>query len=89
MIRSIKAMLNRGKERYRVPRCVRDVIPVKAIWKDGISRVGNKYSKTFSFTDINYQAAGKKDVEEAREYFNRVGSELKTYLAALGWHLLR
>ena len=167
MIRSIKTMLNRGKERYRVSRCVRDVLPVKAIWKDGIFRVGNKYSKTFSFTDINYQAAGKenkeamflsysellnsldsnavtkltiynhtlqridfereflitnhdedlkfysdemndvlrdktvnanrvfrellitvtadkKDIEEAREYFNRVGSELKTYLAALG-----
>ena len=63
MIRSIKTMLNRGKERYRVPRCVRDVLPVKAIWKDGIFRVGNKYSKTFSFTDINYQAAGKENKE--------------------------
>ncbi|MBE6984988.1 MAG: DUF87 domain-containing protein [Ruminococcaceae bacterium] len=28
--------------------------------------------------------ADKEDIEEAREYFNRVGSELKTYLAALG-----
>ena len=56
-------MLKRGKERYRVPRCVRDVIPVKAIWKDGIFRVGGKYSMTFSFTDINYQAAGKEHKE--------------------------
>ena len=63
MIRSIKAMLKRGRERYRVPRCLRDVIPVQAIWKDGIFRVGGKYSMTFSFTDINYQAAGKKDKE--------------------------
>jgi hypothetical protein len=56
-------MLKHGRERYRVPRCLRDVIPVQAIWKDGIFRVGSKYSMTFSFTDINYQAAGKKDKE--------------------------
>lgn len=63
MIRYIKNMLKRGKERYRVPQCVRDVLPVKAIWKDGIFRIGNKYSMTFSFSDINYQAAGKKNKE--------------------------
>ena len=63
MMKSIKAMLKRSKERYRVPRCVRDVIPVQAMWKDGIFRVGNRYSMTFSFTDINYQAAGKANQE--------------------------
>ena len=44
MMKSIKAMLKRSKERYRVPRCVRDVIPVQAMWKDGVFRVGNRYS---------------------------------------------
>jgi hypothetical protein len=51
------------KEKYRVPRKVQDVIPIKRIWPDGIFLVGNKFAKTWKFTDINYQVASREDKE--------------------------
>lgn len=63
MIKSIKTILMQEKEKYRVPRKVQDVIPIKRIWPDGIFLVGNKYAKTWKFTDINYQVASREDKE--------------------------
>ena len=61
MIQKLKSILKRYREGYRIPRCVRDVIPIQKIWEDGIFRVGNRYSKTFGFTDISYQSSGKDE----------------------------
>ena len=33
----------------------------RRIWADGIFQVGHQFSKTWSFTDINYSNAGKED----------------------------
>jgi len=63
MIKSIKALIQQEKEKYRVPRRVRDLIPVRRIWNDGIFLCGSKYSKTYRFTDINYLVAGREDKE--------------------------
>ena len=49
------------KEPFRVPHSVQDAIPIRRVWPDGIFQVGNRFSKTFSFTDINYAIAGKED----------------------------
>jgi hypothetical protein len=46
-----------------VPKGVQAVIPVKAIWDDGIFLVGNRYAKTYRFEDINYAVASKDDQE--------------------------
>ena len=54
MIKSIKAILAQDKEKFKVPRKVQDLIPIKNIWLDGIFKVGNKFSKSFRFSDINY-----------------------------------
>lgn len=54
MIKTLKNLLKQDKERYTVPRKVQDIIPIQRIWKDGIFRVGNRFSKTYKFTDINY-----------------------------------
>ena len=43
------------KEPFRVPHSVQDAIPIRRVWPDGIFQVGNRFSKTFSFTDINYR----------------------------------
>lgn len=44
--------------RVPAPASVQDLIPVKAVWDDGIfEHGGNKYSKTYQFTDINYATA--------------------------------
>jgi len=49
------------REKFRIPRSVQDAIPIRRIFADGIFQVGNQYSKTWSFTDINYAIAGKED----------------------------
>ena len=63
MIKSIKAILAQDKEKFKVPRKVQDLIPIKSIWPDGIFKVGNKFSKSFRFSDINYLVASREDKE--------------------------
>ena len=63
MMKSIKAIFAQDREAYRIPRCVQDTIPIKRVWPDGIFLVGNKYSMSFRFTDINYLIASREDKE--------------------------
>jgi len=63
MIKSIQAIIKQDKERYKIPRKVQDTIPISCIWNDGIFRAGNKFTKSFRFTDINYLVASREDKE--------------------------
>ncbi len=63
MMKSLRNMLRQDKEQYRIPKFVHDYIPVTGIYPDGIFKVGNKYSKTYKFDDINYLVASKEDKE--------------------------
>ena len=63
MMKTIKTIMTQDKERYKVPRRVQDVIPISCIWHDGIFKVGNKFAKSFKFTDINYMVASREDKE--------------------------
>ena len=63
MMKTIKTIMTQDKERYKVPRRVQDVIPISCIWPDGIFKVGNKFAKSFKFTDINYMVASREDKE--------------------------
>ena len=63
MMKSIKVAIQQERETYRVPRRVQDTIPIRRIWEDGIFLCGQKYTKTFRFTDINYQVASREDKE--------------------------
>ncbi|MCL2663877.1 MAG: ATP-binding protein [Oscillospiraceae bacterium] len=63
-MKTLRTLFRQDKERFNTPKCVQDVIPVKAIWEDGIFLVGNmKYAKTYRFEDINYSVASKEDRE--------------------------
>lgn len=42
MIKTLSNLLQQDKEKYRVPRRVQDVIPIRRIWPDGIFLVGSK-----------------------------------------------
>lgn len=64
MIKSLSTMLRMDKEKYEVPRSVQDMIPIRRIWPDGIFQVGNKFSKSIRFSDINYAIASKADKTE-------------------------
>ena len=61
IIKTLNRATNAERDKFRIPRSVQDAIPIRRIWSDGIFQVGNQFSKTFSFTDINYQIAGKED----------------------------
>ena len=63
MLRTLKTLLKQDKERYKVPRRVQDVVPIRRIWNDGIFLVGNKYTKMYRFSDINYLVASREDKE--------------------------
>ncbi len=63
MMKALARLLNQDKEHYKVPRRVQDVIPIRRIWGDGIFLVGNKFTKTFKFSDINYLVASREDKE--------------------------
>ena len=55
MIKTLTNLFKQDKEKFVVPKGVQDVIPIKAIYDDGIFQVGkDKFSKSFKFTDINY-----------------------------------
>ena len=63
MMKSISNTLKTDRERYTVPKKVQDIIPIRRIWTDGIFLVGNKYAKSWKFTDINYLVASRSDKE--------------------------
>lgn len=65
MIKTLSSLFKQDKEKFVVPKGVQDVIPITAIYDDGIFQVGrDKYSKSFKFTDINYAVASREDKEE-------------------------
>ncbi len=64
MMKTLSRVFKQDKEKYTVPRKVRDVIPIRKIWKDGIFMVGNKFSMTYKFSDINYFVASREDKEK-------------------------
>ena len=48
MIKTLKQLLKRDKEKFVVPKSVQDVIPVTAVYSDGIFRAGkDSFSKSF------------------------------------------
>ena len=84
MMKSIKTIMQQDRERYRIPRSVHDVIPISCIWSDGIFKVGNKFSKSYRFTDINYSVASREDKESMflrySELLNSLDSSVTTKL---------
>lgn len=61
MIKTLSKARKQERIKFRIPRSVQDCIPIRRIWADGIFQVGHQFSKTWSFTDINYSIAGKED----------------------------
>ena len=50
MIKTLTNLFKQDKEKFVVPKGVQDVIPIAAIYDDGIFQVGkDKFSKTFKF----------------------------------------
>jgi len=82
MIKTLRNLFKQDKEKFVVPKGVQDVIPVKAIYEDGIFLVGGKYVKSYKFEDINYAVASREDKEamflEYSELLNALDSGATT-----------
>ena len=82
MIKSLRTLFKQDKESYKVPKSVQDYIPIQKMWDDGIFKVGNRYTKTFRFDDINYAVASREDKEamflEYSELLNSLDSGVTT-----------
>ena len=83
MIKTLTNLFKQDKEKFVVPKGGQDVIPIAAIFDDGIFKVGkDKYSKTYRFTDINYAVASREDKEamflEYSELLNSLDSGATT-----------
>ena len=65
MLNFFEKIFNNDSEKFNIPRSAQDIIPIKALWNDGVFLTGkNQYSKTYKFEDINYAVASKEDKEE-------------------------
>ena len=63
-MRTLARIFKQDKEKFKLPRRVQNIIPIKAMWDDGIFLVSrNKYSKSYKFLDINYAVASREDKE--------------------------
>nr|MBQ4453675.1 ATP-binding protein [Clostridia bacterium] len=64
MIKTLSNTIKQDNVRFKIPRMVQDIIPVKIIWKDGIfMEEKGKFSKMYRFEDINYAVASREDKE--------------------------
>jgi len=64
LIKTLNQAVKMDREKFKVPKSVQQFIPIRRIWRDGIFQTGNKFSKTFRFSDINYSIASKEDKTE-------------------------
>lgn len=79
MLKVIKNWKGENREQFRVPKGVQDVIPIQAIYPDGIFLVSQggmfgqgKYSMTFKFIDINYAVASREDKESMFQNYSEL-----------------
>ncbi len=61
MIKSFSKLKKQNKEEFRIPKTTQDMIPVDTVYKDGIFKIGNRYTKSYRFLDINYVIASKEE----------------------------
>lgn len=60
----MKVLKIKEKEKVKIPKTVQQTIPIKTIYEDGIFALnGNRFSKTFKYSDVNYAVAGQEEKE--------------------------
>ena len=65
--------LNQTMRPVRVPRSVQQIIPIRRVFPDAVWQVGStEFSKTWSFTDINYAVASLEDQRSILDSWGRV-----------------
>ena len=60
MIKSLAAANKSERVKVKIPRSVQQSIPIRRIYNNGIWEVGNKHSRSWKLTDVNYIAASQE-----------------------------
>lgn len=77
MIKSLQRKEKERKERYKTPRKTQDLIPWSKVYDDGICLIGKRnYTKTFSFSDINYDTADDDEKEKMQVEYGTILNSL-------------
>lgn len=63
MIKSYEKIRKRNKEKFKVPKSVQSLIDAEVVYKDGLFKMGNRFSKSYRFQDVNYAIASKEEKE--------------------------
>lgn len=61
MIKSLSKIRKQNKDKFKVPKSAQDVVDAEVIYKDGIFKINNRYTKTYRFKDINYSISSKEE----------------------------
>ncbi len=69
MIKSYETITKQERPVYKIPHRVQDIIPIDCIYKDGIFRCGQKFTKSFLFSDINFMVASEDDKQDMLEKY--------------------
>ena len=65
MIRTLSNTIRRDRVKFRTPKSVQHIIPIKVIWPDGIAKdETGKFSIMIRFTDINWTVASREIKEK-------------------------
>ncbi len=79
MLKTLRLLQKREKEKFRIPRTVQDLIPIDTVYPDGIFMAApGKFTKTYRFDDINYAAASLPDRESAFMKYSAMLNSLDT-----------
>ena len=78
MIKSVKQAEQGQQEKFRIPRSVQQSIPIKQIYREGMWQVAGRYSRTWSFSDINYLVADEDDQEAMFKDYSALLNALST-----------
>lgn len=60
LIKSLAAANKSERVKVKIPRSVQQSIPIRRIYTNGIWEVGNKHSRSWKLTDVNYIAASQE-----------------------------
>ena len=78
LIKTLANSFKTEKEAIKIPKSTQQSIPVKRIYKDGVWKIGQKYSKTWLFSDINYSIASESDKEDMFFSYSNLINSLST-----------
>ena len=61
MIKGYERLRKQNKNKLRIPKKAQDIVEADTVYKDGIFKLGNRYSMTYRFKDVNYSIASKDE----------------------------